>query len=159
MGLLSRLFDDTPGLGQPTPAPSASACDDSTPALRRKHAEVIRVVNRLGGELPTLGTVLARRITDAVGAVITRADVDHLDPHARITINAMLTDYLPRALGTYVASARAGHDDQTALLGQLHALYESAGTILAATQANDIQALEVQSIFLSTKFSGSDLDL
>lgn len=160
MGLLSRLFDDTPHQGAPAQTSvSAPAYDDSTPVLRRKHAEVIREINRCGADLPPVGTVLARRVTDAAGAILARDDVDTIDVHARITINAMLSDYLPNAISTYVAAARAGRHDVPALVEQLNALHEAAVTVLAATQAHDITALETQSMFLRTKFTRSDLDL
>lgn len=162
MGILSRLFDDNPRPGTPTQtsvSAPASANDDSTPVLRRKHAEVITEINRCGADLPPVGTVLARRVTDAVGAILARDDVDTIDVHARIAINAMLSDYLPNAIGTYVAAARAGRHDVPVLVEQLDALHDSAVSVLAATQAHDLTALETQSMFLRTKFTKSDLDL
>ncbi|WP_406832477.1 hypothetical protein ABEG17_06535 [Pedococcus sp. KACC 23699] len=159
MGLLSRLFDDEPHPNAAHAMVPSAIHDDSTPSLRRKHAEVIAEINRNGGNLPLAGSVVARRVTDAVGAVLVRDDVERLDPYARITINAILVDYLPNAIRTFVAAARAGVSDQRLLLDQLDALYDSAARILSASEAHDVQALQTQSSFLTTKFTKSDLDL
>ena len=148
------------------PAPTVDA-DDSPPALRLRLWELVRFVNANAGRLPIEAVVMARQITDTLREVI-ETSVEHaLDIHAIVSINAIVGDYLPTTLRTYLALDAAlteqvgpsGRSPRSALAEQLDALASAADDLLDATHAQDVDALFSQGNFLRTKFTRSDLDL
>lgn len=152
MGFFERLFETT------TAQPAVVAVDPAL-ELRGQAAQVVALVNRSGDVLPTIGSALARRVTDALDAILSHENWGHLGPHAVITLRGVTTSYLPDAITTYVAAARAGHADDVALMQQLTALHHAVVAVLVAARDGDVAAMEAQHAFLVTKFTGSDLDL
>lgn len=141
--------------------------DDRPEALRSALSELIDFVNRSAGRLPVEGVVLARRITDTVREVIDTSADRELDIYAVVSIKGILGDYLPTTLRSYLAldphvvsvPRPSGRTPDQSLLEQLEALWSSAADLLAATHAQDADALLSQGNFLRAKFTGSDLDL
>src|SRR5579875_1104348 len=141
MGLLSRLFDP-----------------DGT------------VINSSAGDLPTIGVVLARAVTDTIREVLTSGDADRLDIGVRVAINGTLTDYLPGSIRAYVGAVRAPNAGRTAgereseaatdaLVEQLTTLRRSVEQLAEASRSRDLQALQVHGRFLEDKFGESELNL
>lgn len=162
MGWLSDLFRGP----EPAPAPQAAQAppaaaqqQDSPEQLERSRTDLVREINSSAGLLPTEGVVLARHITDVMGEVITLGRDKRLNVHARVTLDAMLTDYLPTTLRTFAAASRGGHDGVAQLRQQLDALHDAASDLLAAVRQEDVRSLEAQGVFLRSKYSGSELDL
>jgi len=155
------------GRGRASAPATAHPPDDSPDALRHGLAELVRYINRHSGRLPTEAVVTARRVTDTLREIIDSSEVRPLDVHAVVTVESTITDYLPTTLTTFLAldpalrlAARPGVGTPVeALREQLEALWDSASAVLAATRAQDADALMAQGRFLRTKFSGSDLDL
>lgn len=152
----------------PAPPPEAEPEPlDSPPALRRSLSELVAFVNRSAGRLPVEAVVAARRITDVIAAVIDTAEDGRLDIHAGLSVKAMITDYLPTTLRTYLGldesvvdvARDGGRTPHQLLVDQLDALWLGACDIRAAAQARDADALASHGNFLSAKFTGSDLDL
>jgi excinuclease UvrABC helicase subunit UvrB len=147
----------------PVPAPDPDAPD----ALLRRLWELVQFINRSAGQLPTDALVLARRVTDTLREVIDTSSERTLDAHAVSQINGIVGDYLPTTLRTYLAldpsavdrTLPTGRTPKLALREQLSALLDAADELLAATRANDVNALLAQGSFLRTKFTRSDLDL
>ncbi len=190
MGLLSRLFDPNaaPGptgqaargavasdrareqarlggrpSGDATAAPAPPTGDD-VPALLRHTQSLVLEINRSAADLPGLGVVLARSVTDTVQRVLTSPDASQLDISVRVAIFGVLTDYLPGSIRTYVAASRvAGQQDLAAaddqLVEQLTTLRRSVQQLADSSRDRDLQALQVHGKFLETKFSQSDLEL
>lgn len=174
MGLLSRLFDPDgssgrlrgqararfDSVGQAVADPSG----DSVQALLRKNQSLILEVNSSAGDLPTIGVVLARAVTDTVREVLTSGEAERLDIGVRVAINGTLTDYLPGSIRAYVGAVRASGPDAEeratdALVEQLTTLRRSVEQLADASRARDMQALQVHGRFLQDKFGESDLDL
>lgn len=155
------------GRGRTTALTPTSPPEVRPDALRRDLLELVRYINRHSGRLPGEAVVTARRVTDTLGEIIDSADVRPLDIHAAISVENTVGDYLPTTLKTFLAldpsqqrQARPGGGTPVeSLQEQLEALWDSASAVLAATRAQDADALMAQGRFLRTKFSGSDLDL
>lgn len=131
---------------------------DAVPALRVRLAALVREVDAAGGDLPTEGVVVARQVTDLAAQVLRR---DDLGIHARVALAAVVDDYLPTTLRTYLAARRSPDADPGALartlLDQLGVLRGSLHETVAAVADDDLRALEAQGIFLGARFTGSDL--
>ena len=140
---------------------------DSPEALQAAITSVVRLINASAGRLPLRAVVAARRITDVLTEIVDTSDIRPLDVYAVISVRAAATDYLPTTLRTYLAvddelvdvPGASGRTPAASLMEQLDALEGSATAVLAAAQAQDVDALMTQGSFLRTKFTGSDLDL
>lgn len=140
---------------------------DSPAALRTSIVALNRFINASAGRLPVAAVVKARQVTDVLNEIIDTSDVRPLDIYAVISIKATVNDYLPTTLRSYLAVDAAlldaprpsGRTPVQSLLEQLQTLEDSAHALLAGAQQQDVDALMTQGSFLSTKFSGSDLDL
>lgn len=185
MGLLSRLFDPEGSSGrlraqtehrlQSATQAVTDSSGDSVQALLRKNQSLILEINSSAGELPTIGVVLARAVTDTVREVLTSGEADRLDIGVRVAINGTLTDYLPGSIRAYVGAVRAGAGGSSSpeersgggrietatdsLVEQLTTLRRSVEQLAEASRARDMQALQVHGRFLEDKFGESDLDL
>lgn len=164
MAWFHRWHDDPPAAPDPTDSPDPG---DSPESLRRRLAEVVRLVNRSAGQLPNAATVNARRLTDILAEIIDTSEVRPLDVYAVLFVRKTLEDYLPTTLHAYLAVAPelretarpSGRTPVESLLAQVEALTTSASSTLTAVHNQDVDALMTQGSFLRTKFSGSDLDL
>ncbi|GII99921.1 hypothetical protein CLV28_2999 [Sediminihabitans luteus] len=155
---LSRLFD--PESSRPAAAVADTVQEPDSPAAMSRHLRVlVGEINRSAGSLPPEGVVLARQITDLTGEVLRQSEVHAMNIHARVSLNAVIRDYLPTTLRTFVAATRADTSDAPArqLTEQLVALRDSVRETVAALRDDDVRALEAQGMFLSTKFGGLDL--
>lgn len=187
MGLLSRLFDPDGSSGRlRTQAQSrfdvvsqavTDPSGDSVESLLRKNQSLVLEINSSAGELPTIGVVLARAVTDTVREVLTSGDAERLDIGVRVAINGTLTDYLPGTIRAYVGAVRATADrvagersggayrDQgtetatESLVEQLTTLRRSVEQLAQASRSRDQQALQVHGRFLQDKFGESELNL
>ncbi len=130
--------------------------------------EQVQFVNKSAGHLPVEAVVVSRGITDTIRDVVeTGNEGAPLDVYAIVSINGIISDYLPTTLRTYLGldpdlTDRAGPSGKTpraALLEQLEALAGAATDLLRAAHAHDVDAMSTQGNFLRTKFSRSDLDL
>jgi hypothetical protein len=148
------------------PAPDDDP-DDRPEALLRKQAQMVQTVNRSAGRLPTEAVVLARSVLDVVRQVVRTSRERELDIRAVILVRGMLDDYLPTTLNGYLAldpdvvdaPGPSGRTPRESLIEQLVTLENSGLDLLDATRGRDVDALMSQGNFLSSKFSGSDLDL
>ncbi|NYJ73060.1 hypothetical protein [Allobranchiibius huperziae] len=172
MGLLSRLFepDQQPGqhrdpAASTGPGPGAAReHDDSVPALRKQTQALVLEINASAGDLPPIAVVLARAVTDTVASVLDSPEVDRLDIGVRVAVHAVLIDYVPGSIRSYIGAVRAAGDPAVhaatdAVVEQLTTLRASVGDLAAASNERDLQALQVHGRFLQDKFGGSELDL
>jgi hypothetical protein len=163
---MSSLFHrpHLPAQAAPQPEPDPP---ESPAALARAIDEQVRYINAQAGRLPTESVVLARRVTDAASDVVDLAAGGQLDIQVALTVQKIVTDYLPTALRTYLALESdavevpgvLGTTPRQALAGQLSDLCSGARDVRAAAQSRDADALVSHGAFLRTKFTGSDLDL
>ncbi|WP_277834441.1 hypothetical protein [Speluncibacter jeojiensis] len=125
--------------------------------------ELVWFVNRHAGRLPNDAVVAARAITDTLAAIVSTSANRDLDIHAVISVKAIATDYLPTTLRAYLALDTPSETDPdrvtSELRQQVESLWEAAEDVLAASVAQDVDALMTQGNFLRTKFTRSDLDL
>ncbi len=166
MGLLSRMFEPDQQrvtLAAPTAA-SVAESDDSVKALREQTQALVLEVNRSAGDLPPIAVVLARAVTDTVSDVLESPEAELLDISVRVAVHAILTDYLPGSIRSYIGAVRVADKAQTAaattdIVEQLTTLRASVTELADASNQRDLQALQVQGRFLQDKFGGSELDL
>ncbi len=141
--------------------------EDTPEALRDELEQMVTVVNRMSGDLPTVAVVQAESLLDTLRQVIELSTVRPMDIHAVITVRKTLTDYLPTTLNAYERLPMAvrteprpsGQTPAQSLSVQLDALATAACSTLTAAENEDVDALMIQGAFLTTKFSRSDLDL
>lgn len=147
-------------VGQPV---ASEDTGDSPEALHRAVHELVWFVNRSSGRLPNDVVVASREVTDTLSAIISTSANRDLDIHAVIAVKAIATDYLPTTLRAYLAldtlTETDSHRVASELRQQVESLWEAAADVLAASVAQDVDALMTQGNFLRTKFTRSDLDL
>lgn len=164
MGLLSRLFEPDQQSAAPVVSAGPQVYDDSVSELKKQTQALVLEVNRSAGDLPPIAVVLARAVTDTVDDVLGSPEVDRLDIGVRVAIHAILTDYLPGSLRSYIGAVRVADGPEvttatSAIVEQLTTLRASVAELAAASNQRDLQALQVQGRFLQDKFGGSELDL
>ena len=98
MGFLSRIFDDTGERPAPPPA-------DDVPALQRQTAGLVLEINRSAADLPTVGVVLARMVTDELQLVLTSPEAYTMPIEIRVQLHSVINDYIPSTLRGYTAAA------------------------------------------------------
>lgn len=160
MGFLSWLFDPAPLTAEPAPTahqrPPQEA-RDTPEQLRAHNTQVVAAINRSAGSIPNAAVVLGRAITDVIARILEHPHELGID--TRVSLYAVLTDYIPTTLRTYLSASRNGLGDEDELQEQMTLLHTTAGEMLDAIQHHDAQAAAVQGQFLRTKFTRSDLDL
>ncbi len=169
MGLLSRLFEpDQHGTGAVDPNSSSQTLrpqdDDSVVALKEQTQALILEVNASAGDLPSVAVVLARAVTDTVAVVLDSPEAERLDISVRVAVHAVLTDYLPGAVRSYIGAVRGGEQASVrratdSVVEQLTTLRASVEDLARASSERDQQALQVHGRFLQDRFGSSDLDL
>lgn len=133
---------------------SVVLAEDDLPNIAAASREASTLVYSVSNELPMLGFIHALSVIDMVDGAV-KLGVDNL--HARISLSAVVRDYLPTSIKTYVAAKRAGHDAPDDLVEQMSSLSSAVSDVLDSIRRNNSGAMEAQSIFLRNKFSGSDL--
>jgi hypothetical protein len=160
------LFRRGDHAGSPAAAPTSDD-HDSPDALRTRIVALNRFVNGSAGRLPVRAVVGARQVTDVLNDVIDTSAVRPLDVYAVMSIKGIIDDYLPTTLQSFLAvdpalvgSAPAGGlSPAQSLIEQLETMESAAEAVLSAAQRQDVDSLMTQGRFLSTKVTGSDLDL
>jgi hypothetical protein len=135
--------------------------------MKVKLEEIGWTARRAGGRLPIAALPQLGRIEDVLRPLLNHLVTNPPSVEEEIAVQAMLTDYLPTTVGTYIGLNRqfaetARADGRTAgddLIEQLVMLEGAAQELSLAVYAHDAQQLATHGRFLSTKFSGSDLDL
>lgn len=135
--------------------------------MKAKLEEIGWTARRAGGRLPIAALPQLCRIEDVLRPLLDHLVTNPPSVEEEIAVQAMLTDYLPTTVGTYIGLNRqfaetARADGRTAgddLIEQLVMLEGAAQELSLAVYAHDAQQLATHGRFLSTKFSGSDLDL
>ncbi|MEA2184462.1 MAG: hypothetical protein QOF69_3647 [Solirubrobacteraceae bacterium] len=154
----------------PAPAQAPAPAVPAEPFGERMNARLEEIgwdARRAGGRLPIAALPQLGRIEDVLHPLLDHLVANPPSVDEEIAVQAMLTDYLPTTIGTYVgmnrqfaetprADGRTPGDD---LLEQLVMLEGAAHELSLAVYAHDAQQLATHGRFLSTKFSGSDLDL
>lgn len=146
---------------------AGTPAEDTPDALRQAQQTLAQFVVAHAGRLPVESVVAALRVTDTLGEVIDTSATRPLDINAVVAVKAIVTDYLPTTLRSYlsldptVTDTRrpSGSTPRTSLREQLDALWSAAADVLVACRAEDADALLTQGRFLRTKYAGSDLDL
>jgi hypothetical protein len=146
------------GLGE---GATATQLEDQIGLLRRS----------LAGEASRLESDAEAEVTKVLGTldeIVARWDDLAVAPEQKHTVQAMITDYLPTSLQTYlnlprtfalqnrVAGKKTAHDE---LMDQLAILDTESGKIRDAVYAKEVDSLADQSRFLRQKFATSSLDL
>lgn len=167
MGWIRRAVTGDEPPRPPQPTPDGLDDGDRPAALTATLDNLVLHLNRRAGQLPAAAMVHARQLTDTLAAIIATSATRDLDIYAVITVRSTLDDYLPTTIRTYLAVPESQRDTPRgngltptqSLHDQIDALLTAALNVLEAAQHQDVDALMTQGAFLTTKFSGSDLDL
>lgn len=158
MGFLSRVFDDAKD--RPAPPP-----EDDVPALQQQCAGLVLEINRSASDLPAVGVVLARAVTDELSLVLSSPEAYSMAIETRVQLHSVINDYVPATLRSYLRAARTARPDELggardALVGQLLTLRASVSGIADTTRRRDAVAQQVHGRFLEDRFgSSSELTL
>ncbi|HYS39244.1 MAG TPA: hypothetical protein VEO01_26815 [Pseudonocardiaceae bacterium] len=137
--------------------PAPEPVTDDADTLRTRLAECCRYINSNAGRVPAGPVLVALTICDLLRRVVDTAPDESLDVYTALSVERMVTDYLPTTLRTFLAVRSA---TPVALLReQLDALLAAASAIELTAQQRDTDAMRTQGAFLRTKFTRSDLDL
>lgn len=120
-----------------------------------------------GSRLPVAALPMIGRIEDIMTPLLEHLAANPPSIDEEIAIEALLTDYFPTTVKTYLnlnpqfaGEARAdGSTPGDDLMGQLRTLQTAATELSRAIYAHDAQDLQSQGRFLQTKFNRSDLAL
>jgi len=158
--------DDRDGDSRP---PEASAPPEQPFAeqMRAQLSDVSWTARRAGDRLPVAALPRLGLIEDLLHPLLEHLRTSPPSVDEEIAVQAFVGDYLPTSISAYLsmnrqfvlqtrADGRTPGDD---LLEQLATLEQAIRELAQAVYAHDAQQLQVQGRFLSTKFSGTDLDL
>ncbi|HXR44380.1 MAG TPA: hypothetical protein VN759_06200 [Pseudolysinimonas sp.] len=143
--------------------------DDATaPQLQEQLRLLEASLHGEAGRLDADAEAVVTKILGTLGDIVARWDDLAVAPEQRHTVQAMITDYLPTSLQTYlnlprtfalstrVAGKKTAHDE---LMDQLGILDTESGKIRDAVYSKEVDSLADQSRFLRQKFATSSLDL
>ncbi|GAA4264681.1 hypothetical protein [Frondihabitans peucedani] len=121
------------------------------------------LVRRSGALLPPVVSSRLRHLDDLLRVVLQAADAEDASTEQRYLLDAMIRDYLPTPLHSYLAlpeSDRAVTAGPTVLLlGQLEVLEETVRDLLNQIRIHAIAELSTHGRFLADKFDGPSLVL
>jgi hypothetical protein len=157
--------DDGPH--NPSGATDASVQAGRARELADELAATVAQANRDGGRLPPGAVPVVRDIDDVLRPLLRYIEERSAQAEELRNLTAIISDYLPRALGDYLAlppqyadrpgiTGTAPSDD---LIRQLALLDEGVNELQDLVYTGDAAKLAVQARFLDAKFRRSDLDL
>lgn len=156
-------------IGQEPAGPEPAATGSRSPSdLDAVLTELVRRVNRGGGSMPEGGVPGVHAVVDALRPLLRYLASNPPTEAEMIPIRAIVTDYLPTTVDTFLALPREfalthrdrqGRTPAEELLEQLELLRDATDEYATAIYAGDAQELSNQGRFLQTKFMRSDLDL
>ena len=120
-------------------------------------------VRHAGGVLPTILTSRINQVCDLLGTVLTTAEQQGASTEQRYLLNAMITDYLPSPMRSFLALPETDRDDasrSTAVFAdQLGILEETIRDLLNQVRIGAIEELSTHGRFLAEKFAAPSLRL
>ena len=168
--LFGRDHDNDRARDAETPSPAAEPATPEQPfaeQMRAQLSDVSWTARRAGDRLPVAALPRLGLIEDLLHPLLEHLRTSPPSVDEEIAVLAFVGDYLPTSISAYLsmnrqfvlqtrADGRTPGDD---LLEQLATLEQAIRELAQAVYAHDAQQLQVQGRFLSTKFSGTDLDL
>jgi hypothetical protein len=135
--------------------------------LESQLAGIVVQANRDGARLPPGAVPTVRDIDDVLRPLLRFVESRGAEAEELRNLTAIISDYLPRALGDYMAlppqyATRPGVTGATPaddLVRQLVLLDEGVNELQDLVYTGDAAKLAVQARFLDAKFRRSDLDL
>lgn len=135
--------------------------------LAAELATIVEGANREGARLPPGAVPIVRDIDDVLRPLLRYIEARSAQAEELRNLTAIIHDYLPRALGDYLAlppqyaerpgiTGSAPSDD---LVRQLVLLDEGVNELQDLVYTGDAAKLAIQARFLDAKFRRSDLDL
>lgn len=152
----------------PVPAPDPEEPLPTPQEMADSLTWLVRKVNRAGGRMPEGGVPAVREVEDVLRPLLEYLQQQPATEAEMIGVRAMVTDYLPTTVDTFLALPaqfaqthrnRSGRSPEEEFLQQLELLAEGAGETATAIYAGDAQLLTNQGRFLQNRFARSELDL
>ena len=120
-------------------------------------------LRRAGGVLPTILTSRINQICDLLHTVLTTAEQQGASTEQRYLLNAMITDYLPSPMRSFLALPETDREDAsrstTVFSDQLGILEETIRDLLNQVRIGAIEELSTHGRFLAEKFAAPSLRL
>lgn len=159
--MASRLFGSLFGFGSAQdPRPEhlliSDEKEDELSAAEEALNSLATELRRSGAELPTVAYSQFAQITDLLRALVEHAGKIGSTVEQRVLLAAMLTDYLPTSMRTYLTLptfSRALDSSETGLLlEQLATLHAAASTLESEIRSGSSTELAIHGRFLQDKF-------
>ncbi|MEO5779182.1 MULTISPECIES: hypothetical protein [Arthrobacter] len=154
------------GSGEGQPEPASGSADPAAEELAVTKAalhDLRRTVLGKGAELPTLVLSQVLQLLDTLGALIGYIERSGASTEQRVLLNAVITDYMPSPLHTYLLLGRPARTvdsaQTTGLLEQLDTLHSTARNLDHQVRTGAITELAVHGQFLRDKFNVDGLRL
>lgn len=171
--ILGREPEREPGPADPDPGPGSTAGrpadrPEGPAELAERLTGLVRQANEAGARMPEGAVVAVGEIADQLRPLLTYLARNPAGEQQMIQVRALLTDYLPTTLNTYLALPaqfaaehhnRRGVTPAQELVEQLVLLIEATRESATAIYSGDAQALTNQGQFLRDRFARSELDL
>jgi hypothetical protein len=140
--------------------------DESTddPALIKSALSALRADLRLSaGELPTVAYSQFRQIDDLITALIKHMQVSGGSTEQWVLLGAVVSDYLPTSLRTYLMLPKSARQDESpeslVLFAQLSTLHATAMNLNDQVRSGAATELAIHGRFLQDKFDLGSLHL
>ncbi len=152
------------GAGQPdaVSGPADPAAEELA-ATKAAHRDLRLTVLGHGAELPTLVVSQVLQLLDILGALIGYIERSGASTEQRVLLHAVITDYMPAPLQTYLLLDRrarsVGSAETSVLLEQLDTLYSTAKDLDHQVRTGAVTELAVHGQFLRDKFNVDGLRL
>ena len=144
-------------------SPGSGSSDSEISGIAASLASLRAEVRRAGGVFPTILTSRINQVCDLLGTVLTTAEQQGASTEQRYLLNAMITDYLPSPMRSFLALPETDRDDasrSTAVFAdQLGILEETIRDLLNQVRIGAIEELSTHGRFLAEKFAAPSLRL
>jgi uncharacterized protein YejL (UPF0352 family) len=121
------------------------------------------VLRTNGGDLPTLAYSQFRQIDDLLAALIAHLQESGASVEQSVLLGAMVSDYLPTSLNTYLMLTKSARDEDSresgVLFAQLATLYSTAVNLDHQVRSGASTELAIHGRFLQDKFDLTSLHL
>ena len=164
--MIGRVVGGRFGGGADPGVPAVSPVDTVAAEIAQMGSSVDKLraaVRRSGSKLPPLPPSQLRQLGDLLREAVTDIGIRGCSTEQRVLLNAMICDYIPSPLQSYLSLPPAHHGDDTKstfmFAEQLATLEETLADLLNQIRIGAVEELSTHGRFLADKFAGQDAAL
>ena len=164
--MIGRFVGGLFGGGQAPAVPAVAPVDTIAAEIAQMGASVDKLraaVRRSGGTLPPLLSSQLLQLGDLLREAVTDIGIRGCSTEQRVLLKAMICDYIPSPLQSYLSLPPAHHDEESKatfmFAEQLATLEETLADLLNQIRIGAVEELSTHGRFLADKFAGQDAAL